>query len=401
MRVKDRYLGILRYVFLLATFVYIVGYVLVYEKGYLKREKPVGTVVTSLKTPRGKPINPSDYPYCVENGSTTYRDPRPCMVWDDVQALYPPEELNSMSITTRVTNTTEEYFCDDTSVPCVDPWRNTTFPNEFYLAGVETFSVRVSHSMQAPNFYRASGGSLEYGGTSDQMSGSLVDTRGRVLKSFSNEQMDTMPLSLILEAADVDLNNLANVNETQRHAGTVLLFFITYSSDGTGAATYKYTVSQVRGSQTKVVEAMYEGGGFRQTIDRHGVKLAFIQGGLLGRFDFQTMLVQLVSALGLLSVATVVVELLMLYVLPHKKHYSKYKYQETVDFSDVRDAERTGSVFEVGGQDGGGMDHPLLDPEALQAAKAEDIEFRRRLQSDLGSMRGHAPAPRAEYGSTG
>lgn len=40
-----------------------------------------------------------------------------------------------------------------------------------------------------------------------------------------------------------------------------------------------------------------------------------------------------------MSVATLIVDLAMLYVLPHRKFYNKYKYEETVDFSDVRDAE--------------------------------------------------------------
>lgn len=91
--------------------------------------------------------------------------------------------------------------------------------------------------------------------------------------------------------------------------------------------------------------------------------MLFLASGALGKFDFQTMLVQLVSALGLLSVATLVVEMCMLYCFPHRKYYNKYKvpvapcgpgpaslalhptsmqFEETIDFSDVRDAENLG-----------------------------------------------------------
>jgi len=38
--------------------------------------------------------------------------------------------------------------------------------------------------------------------------------------------------------------------------------------------------------------------------------------GDMVKFDFQTMLVQLVSAMGLLSIATLIVEMVMLYILP-------------------------------------------------------------------------------------
>ena len=41
----------------------------------------------------------------------------------------------------------------------------------------------------------------------------------------------------------------------------------------------------------------------------HGVRLLFLQQGRLGRFDFQVLLVQLVSGLALLKVATTLVDL--------------------------------------------------------------------------------------------
>jgi hypothetical protein len=51
-------------------------------------------------------------------------------------------------------------------------------------------------------------------------------------------------------------------------------------------------------------------------------------------------LVQIVSALALLKLATTIVDLIALYFLPQKAYYRDFKYQVTKDFSDVRDAER-------------------------------------------------------------
>jgi len=44
------------------------------------------------------------------------------------------------------------------------------------------------------------------------------------------------------------------------------------------------------------------------------------------------MLVQMVSALGLLAVSTVVVDLVMVYLMPHRLMYFEEKFQVTRDF---------------------------------------------------------------------
>ena len=48
----------------------------------------------------------------------------------------------------------------------------------------------------------------------------------------------------------------------------------------------------------------------------------------------------MVSALALLKLATTIVDLIALNLLPHKAYYRDFKYQVTKDFSDVRDEER-------------------------------------------------------------
>jgi hypothetical protein len=83
-RVKDRYLGILRLLMLLGIFLYIFVFVLIVQQKYLELEDPVGTCNTSLMF-QG-PVNVSSFPYC-----TQYTGPHPavfrhpCVVWDDSQ----------------------------------------------------------------------------------------------------------------------------------------------------------------------------------------------------------------------------------------------------------------------------------------------------------------------------
>ena len=52
-KVKDRYLGLLRLSILFIIFGYIVGYVIIYNKGYYATDVPVGAIELSLKKPDG------------------------------------------------------------------------------------------------------------------------------------------------------------------------------------------------------------------------------------------------------------------------------------------------------------------------------------------------------------
>ena len=84
--------------------------------------------------------------------------------------------------------------------------------------------------------------------------------------------------------------------------------------------------------------------------------MIFVQTGVISKFLFQALLVQLVAALGMLSVATLIVPLdcccslpsqtelasfsavesMMLYIMPHRREYEKAKVRATHSASYVR-----------------------------------------------------------------
>ena len=68
----------------------------------------------------------------------------------------------------------------------------------------------------------------------------------------------------------------------------------------------------------------------RILLQVHGIKVAVILSGTFHQFRMIQFLVTLTTALGLLAVARVVVDNLMLYVLPNKERYQQAKY-ETVN----------------------------------------------------------------------
>eukprot|EP01006_Ploeotia_vitrea_P028198 TRINITY_DN60921_c0_g1_i2.p1 TRINITY_DN60921_c0_g1~~TRINITY_DN60921_c0_g1_i2.p1 ORF type:complete len:427 (-),score=205.75 TRINITY_DN60921_c0_g1_i2:298-1578(-) len=388
-RIKDRYLGMLRLFLLLVIFLYIVGYVLIYQQKYLEIEVPVGSVATSLKKPGHLKIDVSQYPYCKNySGSEHFLDPAECVAWDADQIVYPPAMSDSMLITTRIKTTEEWYICKDpTAGPCpAELWTNNrtlagvnftnatgeiAWPVTQFMAGVDAYSVWVKHNMQARLFFSQTGDD-HYAAASSEMTGRLIDRNGDVLQTFGLGP-DYIYVSTFLQAAGADLSRTSHAQgadphggDSQRSEGIILLVAIIYSNLKSEQPTYEYSVTQIPQAEYKVVESRISNDNMhRINIDRHGIQLVFLTTGQIGRPDFQTTLIQLVSALGLLSVAALVVEMSMLYIMPHKKYYNKYKYQETVDFSDLRDAEEDG----------------------LDVDQMTDPQFSASLNADLASMR--------------
>lgn len=65
-------------------------------------------------------------------------------------------------------------------------------------------------------------------------------------------------------------------------------------------------------------------------LKRAGVKIVFQISGDMVQFNLQLLFIQAVTSLGLLSVSTLIVELIMLYIMPLRKVYKKAKYEVRV-----------------------------------------------------------------------
>jgi hypothetical protein len=90
----------------------------------------------------------------------------------------------------------------------------------------------------------------------------------------------------------------------------------------------------VNGSEFKITQTVYNLDGSISYYDRHGIRIVFAQTGSIGKFNFISLLLNLVAALALFRVATLVVDGIMVYFLPQKKLYHREKFQETLDFND-------------------------------------------------------------------
>lgn len=149
---------------------------------------------------------------------------------------------------------------------------------------------------------------------------------------------DTFEVQTLLEAACVDSLDTPSIgdggkNISRRDSGLVLIAFVKYSNTETfnlNKITYSISVGAINNTQYKADQAQFvEGIGDVNVIGRHGVRVVFLQVGEIGKFDFQELLLTFVSGMGLLAIATVIVDILATRILSWRETYGQLKYQET------------------------------------------------------------------------
>eukprot|EP00455_Lapot_gusevi_P031187 TRINITY_DN3370_c0_g1_i3.p1 TRINITY_DN3370_c0_g1~~TRINITY_DN3370_c0_g1_i3.p1 ORF type:complete len:461 (-),score=130.75 TRINITY_DN3370_c0_g1_i3:262-1644(-) len=350
--VKDRWLGLLRLLMVVLIFLYVIVYVIWFQQKYLEIEVPVGVAYTSLLKPNTTTY-PQNYKYCQEYVAQTGKietiDPRPCLVWDANEALFPVDQHESIFITTRTSITDEIRVCggegQNVTNGCQQPWNTPAPPREYYIADIDSFTIRVQHSFQARVFWSQTK-DKRFSRVSTEMQGSIRDSNDNPIYTFPFGKPDVLPIKLLLSSAGVALENPADTPdalvkaESMRHSGIILLVFLSYDNLKTAEPAYTYYVSRVANSEYKVLQTNQGHDANSRTVyNRHGIKMIFIQSGQIGRFSFQATLLQLVTSLGLLSVSTLIVDQIMLLLMPHRKWYTKYKFLETIDFSQVTDED--------------------------------------------------------------
>jgi len=334
--IKDKTLGLIYWTLFFLIVFYIFGYIIVVDKGYLEYDTPVGIVRPKLIKPDSLVIRADDtHSYCAQSS---------CRIWDALDIVYPLSESDTLSITTAVTEIDQVRVCKETDTVCSTDVFEETGKSKFFVADVENFQLVVEHSMQAEKliFEEDADEHTGFSESSRHMTGQLVATNNTVLAKFPRHRADRFPLRLLLEAADVDLDhkyaikrrrNLTEVEETMRARGLVLFVVITYSNTntffGTHAVSYEYNVHRLHETNFMVYEALEsEGDSRRHLHKRFGIHLKFILTGSIGRFSFKALLANIASALGLVTLSSIVVDQLALYVLPLRNTYFRYKYSE-------------------------------------------------------------------------
>jgi len=365
-KIRDFRLGILFYGFLIIIIFYIVGYDIIYTKRYLKTEVPTGSARLQLRQPYvgNNPVRtPAELlPYCTANSS--YRNytgaegnfcPHVpwvsfpnynCYYWDEQDVVFPVTERSAMLAATRVTQSVATLNCNMSMYNCsYETIENTT--ETFFIADIEQFTLLMDHQMIAST--------LGIQANAKELSGSIVGLDGKPL-NYSTQYntigvlnaTDILQLQVILAAAglnSLDTPATSNCSESNRYAGLVVLVIINYQNTAPSftdfdlnTITYQISAQLFQQTEFKSVEPLYlESFNTRVSRNRHGIRIIVLQVGTIGGFDFQTLLLTLVSGMGLLAVATVVVDVLAVYILPQRNIYDKYKYTYSVEGTAIRE----------------------------------------------------------------
>ena len=234
------------------------------------------------------------------------------------------------------------------------------------LADAEFFTLRIDHNVAAP--------AASIARTARALAGRMFSSRGDVVDACeayrgnpggapcpaavalgAPGKTDTVSIATLLAAAGVpslDAPSAEDASVSLREAGLILLVDVSYSNammargviPGTGTLntnTVEYTlrVSALTEADFKLEEARVVGGpleeGARVLFNRHGVRVLFSQSGFLGRSDLQTFIVNAVTALGLLSIAITLVEVVAFNCWRLGPIYQQFKERQTPPLSEL------------------------------------------------------------------
>ena len=385
--IRDKRLASLRYLFVVVILAYVIIFELLGSGGFLQKSSTVGVVRFSLQQPTKSDCDPSDrhcdndfaplndLPYCQQCGSNaSYAgNVYPCEIYESINAQIVSEK--SIVVITRASVTNQTLICGADAMSCLRTYSDQSVEHTFYTAQSERFTVLFDHAVTASQIcsghsqlhYSCSAESSRYSGRllskdSDlcrlehQNGRSFVSYRGKqetgtspcyIEPSTTSAGQDYFTLDLLLKAAGVDIDdcnggpsdNMDNTGtcQTYRDTGATMLLNIFWTDfapyRGLVQPGYYYAPQLIAGSSFKQYVPFYDRYRSQRTLlNAHGIKIAVLLGGEFHRFDMLSFLITITTAVGLLAVATTIVDLLMLYVLPEKGRYQEAKYESTEEF---------------------------------------------------------------------
>ncbi|XP_078361024.1 P2X purinoceptor 4-like isoform X1 [Oculina patagonica] len=375
--IKSKKVGLINRLIQLVIIVYIIGYVIVYKKGYQEFQKPYSSVTTKVKGLSLTNLTNSSNELPLYGG---------VHVWDSSDFVVPPEEDNAVFIMTNMIispNQTQSTCPEDPNFPdvkckkdsdckrlepvktghglktgkCVkadrEPYDDVCeiyswcpveideLPMPGYnlkknvplLDTAKDFTLLIKNNVQFPKF----GESLR----------NIITENATYLKTCSYDP-DTDPLcpifnlGKIVELAKVDFNDIA-------YQGGVMAIVITWNCNFDPLAYFcepKYSFRRLDDSKSPIAPGynfrysnyfVQDNVLHRSLIKAYGIRFMVMVYGEGGKFSAIPLFLNLGSGLALLSIATVLCDIVVLYVLQKKYFYREKKYLLVDDDSDDDD----------------------------------------------------------------
>ncbi|XP_031551512.1 P2X purinoceptor 4-like [Actinia tenebrosa] len=366
--IKSKKVGLINRLIQLAIICYVIGFVIIYKKGYQETEKPYSSVTTKVK-------GVSFTNLTLKSGKQfpLYGGPH---VWDDADYVIPPEENGAFFIATDMIITPDqtqsicpespdvkgEICRNDSECPANQPTRyghgirtgkcvpynktmNTcqvyawcpiesdvtpmpiftpSLPKGKPLLDARNFTVLIKNSVQFPNF-KISKRNIDSNADSKTLKNCMYDKKNSPLCPI-------FKLQTIVEDAGENFTQLA-------FEGGVMGIIINWQCDFDSLSYSCEPVYSFR--RLDDAHAPIAGGyNFRHanyyvkndTLHRtlfksYGIRFVVTVIGQGGKFSVIPLFLNLGSGLALLGIATVLCDIVVLYVLRRKNFYREKKYQ--------------------------------------------------------------------------
>mmetsp|Transcript_18856 Transcript_18856/g.45411 ORF Transcript_18856/g.45411 Transcript_18856/m.45411 type:complete len:392 (-) Transcript_18856:74-1249(-) len=337
-RIRDKWL----YGYSIAATTLVLFYIVVLklgvDKAYLEYEPVSGSVKLDL-VGSSQGVNALEEEYC--------RNIK-CRLCDEHDVRYPNTDTLTPLVTTYVREARQRRVCgrNATECPFKSPFQ-TILWDDYLVAGIQKFEMRVSHVAQAATFFFQSQDPM-FRGDSRHMKGRLVARKGNdvvSLKEFpANGQADIITIGEILAAAGLDLDdNIPGHVRPIRETGTSIFCHIRYFNDYTIIAPSKHIEYEYELMAGPGVESVYEpvhlGVAWTSPVDveermmltRRGLKLVWTQEGAIGRFSLAALMVTVLIGLLLHALLLQVGNFIALRLLPRRKVYKMAVEEEVED----------------------------------------------------------------------
>jgi len=335
-KIADWRLGLLHYLFMFAIIIYVFIFQVYYKRGYLQFEVPTGVVRATLDIPDAYPAGApalNSLSYCSQNSpSFNGYSNLPCGYVDATVASFPYGQTSPLFITTRFKTQTRDISglnCTDglieTNPFCIFNVSDVSNTTRTYVADIEDYTLAIDHVVYANQ--------IDFLSTSVQMKAVWEYRNGSAWQSIgidSPRQFDGITVGQLLMLAGVNsldvASNVYQSNHTLRYDGVQIVVLITYTNTDSNPKNFKYhyAVRAIGGLDS----ARFDPATADTATNRHGIAINFVQTGRVGLFSFPALLSAIVSGLVLTSVATTIVDILAIYILPQKTFYSKHKFSE-------------------------------------------------------------------------
>jgi len=359
-RIKDKRLALLHYACMIGIGIYIFIWTIWWNQAYYAFEAPVGTVRINPMAPSERPgdhwLDIKDLQYCLRDGHEKLYNftLQPCKYFDSALDVFPQAVDSTITIASRIKFSTQT--CNNTYFNTSDTAWSDNQTETYYLADIERFTLQLDHTFYAPNLniqHNAKGMKGYVVKTIEEIQ-NFDDSTNKSFKPYLSkgevigveDELDIVSVGSLLRMAGVDIDKQSvREGESIRYSGAIFLVFLDYQNSMTrwftNGTRYSIRVEMINDTEYKAVQTVYtkklDGG--RTIYNRHGLHFVFLQTGKLVAFDFQVLLLSLVSGMGMFAFSTTIVDLISTKLLGNKDVVSNLKYKTTPNLTQFTDAE--------------------------------------------------------------